>query len=93
MSLLESVKKTLFKTTKKVAKTSGELLDQAKLKIKEIDIKDEINTRYAKIGELYFGVAEYEQDNAEEINALVEEVKAYKEQLDELESENNKDKK
>ena len=86
MSMLESVKKTLFKTTKQVAKTSGELVENTKLKIKEINIKDEINTRYAKIGELYFGVAEYDQDNAEEINALVNEVKAYKEQLDEIES-------
>ena len=86
MSMLESVKKTLFKTTKQVAKTSGELVENTKLKIKEINIKDEINTRYAKIGELYFGVAEYAQDNAEEINALVDEVKAYKEQLDEIES-------
>ncbi|MBR2476522.1 MAG: hypothetical protein IKB50_00120 [Clostridia bacterium] len=87
MSLLESVKKTLFRTTKKVAKTSGEIVEHTKLKIKEIDIKDEINTRYARIGELYFGVAEYDQDNAEEINAVMEEIKAYKEKLDEIESE------
>lgn len=87
MSLFESVKKTFFKTTKKVAKTSGELVEQTKLKLKEIDIKDEINTRYAKIGELYFGVAEYDQDNAEELNALIEEVRAYKDQLETIGTE------
>lgn len=93
MSILESAKKKLFKTTKKVAKASGEMVEQTKLKFKAINIKDEIDTRYTKIGELYYGVAEYDQDNAEEIGVLVEEIKSYKEQLDEIESEKKSTKK
>lgn len=84
MTFLDSAKKILTKTAKDAAKVSGELAQQTKLRIKMVQLKDEINTRYTLIGELYFGVAEYDMDNGEKINTLVEEIKALKEQLEEL---------
>ncbi len=87
MTFLDSAKKILTKTARDAAKVSGELAQQTKLRIKALQLKDEINTRYTLIGELYYGVAEYDMDNGEKINALVEEIKTLKEQLEELEEE------
>lgn len=87
MSVWENVKKTVTKTAKDAAKASGELVEQTKLKIKAMDLKDEIETRYTKIGELYYGVAEYELDSGEEISDLVDEIRELKEVLDETEKE------
>lgn len=87
MTFLDSAKKILTKTAKDAAKVSGELAQQTKLRIKMAQLKDEINTRYTLIGELYFGVAEYDMDNGEKINALVEEIKTLKEQFEELDDE------
>lgn len=92
MSIFESVKKTLTKTAKGAAKASGELVEQTKLKLKVIDIKDEINTRYTKIGELYYNVAEYELDCGDSISDLVDEIRALKEELAEVEEEIKKNK-
>ncbi len=87
MSVFDSVKKTLTKTAKGAAKASGELVEQTKLKLKVIDIKDEIETRYTKIGELYYTAAEYELDNGDKIASLVSEIKALKSQLEDVEAE------
>ncbi len=87
MTFFDSAKKILTKTAKDAAKVSGEIAQQTKIKFKAAQVKDEINTRYALIGELYYGVVEYELDNADKINQLVEEVTALKEQLESLESE------
>lgn len=93
MSVLDSVKKVVTKTAKDAAKASGELVEQTKLKLKVIELKDEITDRYTKIGELYYTSAEYELDNADKINSLVSEIKALKAELEDVEAEikRNKD--
>ena len=87
MSILDSVKKTLTKTAKDAAKVSGDLVEQTKLKIKAIDIKDEIDSRYTQIGKLYYGVVENENDDAEKIEKLVGEITELKGALAEIEAE------
>ena len=93
MSLLDSFKKTVTKTVKDAAKASGELVDQTKLKLKIIDIKDEIESRYEKIGELYYDVVEHELDCGEKLDEIVDEIRALKSELEEIEAEVKKNKK
>ena len=93
MSILNSVKKTLTKTAKDAAKVSGDLVEQTKLKIKAIDIKDEIDSRYTMIGKLYYGIVENDNDDAEKIGTLVEEITALKSALAEVEAEIKSNKK
>lgn len=87
MSVWKNVKKTVTKTAKDAAKASGELVEQTKLKLKAVDLKDEIESRYTKIGELYYGVAEYDLDDGEKISALTDEIRELKEALEEVEAE------
>lgn len=87
MDVLNKAKSFLTKTAKDAVKVSGEIAYQTKLKLKAIEIKDTIKSKYTDIGELYYGVAEYELDNSEKIHILVEEIKSLKEELDEVESE------
>lgn len=87
MSVWENVKKTVTKTAKDAAKASGELVEQTKLKLKAVDLKDEIETRYTEIGELYYGAAEYELDNGEKISELVDEIRELKDALEDVENE------
>lgn len=87
MKLLDSVKKVVTKTAKDAAKVSGELVEQTKLKLKVIELKDEINERYTKIGQLYYTSAEYEVDNGDKINSIINEIKALKSDLEKVEDE------
>lgn len=93
MSLLDSVKKAVTKTAKDAAKASGDLVEQTKLKLRAIDIKDEIDTRYTKIGELYYATVEYELDFGDKMEALVGEIKALKSDLENVETEIKRNKK
>lgn len=87
MNILDSVKKVVTKTAKDAAKVSGELVEQTKLKLKLIELKDAINERYTKIGELYYITSEYELDNSDKIVSLVSEIKALKAELEDVEAE------
>lgn len=87
MSIFDSVKKAVTKTAKDAAKASGELVEQTKLKLKVIELKDEITERYTKIGELYYSAAEYDLDNGDKIASLVSEIKDLKSDLDDVEAE------
>ena len=93
MSLLDSVKKAVTRTAKDAAKASGELVEQTKLKLKAIEIKDEIDKRYTKIGELYYATVEYELDCGDRMEALVSELKALKSDLENVETEIKKNRK
>ncbi len=92
MSLLESLKKAVTQTAKDAAKASGDLVEQTKLKLKAIEIKDEIEGRYEKIGELYYAVVEHELDCGEKIEELVDEIRALKSDLELVEAEIKKNK-
>lgn len=92
MSFFEDVKSVLTKTAKDAAKVSGEVTQQAKLRLKATHIKSEIESCYTRIGELYYGAVECEQDNGEKISSTMEEIKALKEELEELEEKISKNK-
>jgi ribosomal protein L40E len=87
MDILNKTKSFLTRTAKDAVRVSGELAYQTKLKLKAIEIKDSIKSKYTEIGELYFGAVEYELDNSEKIHILVEEIKSLKEDLEEIEEE------
>ncbi|MBQ6999329.1 MAG: hypothetical protein IJN62_06050 [Clostridia bacterium] len=87
MNVFDSVKKVVTKTAKDAAKVSGELVEQTKLKLKVVELKDEINERYKKVGELYYTATEYELDNGDKINSLISEIKALKSELEDVEAE------
>ena len=93
MSFYESFKKVVTKTAKDAAKASGELVEQTKLKLKAVEVKGDIESAFAKIGSLYYDMAELEVDNSEEILALVEEVKSNKALLIDIEEEISRSKK
>lgn len=92
MSFFEDVKSVLTKTAKDAAKVSGEVAQQAKIKLKATHIKGQIENCYTRIGELYYGSVECEQDNGEKISATMEEIKALKEELEELNAQSPKNK-
>jgi len=90
MSVLETAKKLLTRTAKDAAKLSNEIAQQTKLKLKATEIKVNIDEKYTQLGELYYGAIEYELDNGEKIGTVVDEIKALKEDLDNIEEEISK---
>lgn len=91
MSIYETLKKAVTKTAKDAVKVSGELVEQTKLKLKAVEIKNQIEKNYTKIGEFYFAMSEYATDKSEEIKVLLEEVKELKNALEDVEDEIAKD--
>lgn len=90
MSFFEDVKGVLTKTAKGAAKASNEIAQQTKLKLKASQIKYQIENAYTKIGELYYGVVECDEDNSEKLREAMDEVKMLKSELEELEAQSPK---
>ena len=74
---INKVKVAVSKTTKTVAKLSGEAIDFTKLKLKVTELESALNEKYSAIG-----LAVYEEDEDTDIELLCDEITALKCELE-----------
>ena len=71
---MEKILSDLKQTFNSAVKKSGELVELTKVKLAATDIKNNIRTRYAKLGELAYLTAKGEEVSAELAENLVAEI-------------------
>ncbi len=78
--IVEKIKAAVSSTTKKAVRLSGEAIDFTKLKLKIADVNSRLDEKYAQIG-----LAVYEGNSESDVDAICDEIKALREELEDYE--------
>ena len=81
---VETAKKTITNTTKKVVEKSMEIYEATKLSLKIASLKDDIEKKYIKMGDLMYKKYKGEEVGAEDVEVICGEVDGINAEIDKL---------
>lgn len=90
MSWFDTIKDVVSKTAKDAVKVSGTAVEYTKLKYKLSEIKDQIKSKYAQIGEIVYKSTSDEDVDTDRIESLCDEITELKKKSEEYENAINK---